>query len=72
MTQKKHLARVALSKAAKALSEEIWEGKWDHLQEVESVPIGQWAEMAKELERRCPGHTLQEYRDAICREMVKH
>jgi len=71
MTTKKHLARVALSSAARALTEEIWEGKWNHIPEVKTMPIGNWIDMVRELERRCPGHSPQDYRDAIGREIVK-
>jgi hypothetical protein len=70
MTRKKHLARVRLRDAANALSEEIWEHKWDHLPEVKSTPIGLWTEIPRELEKRCPGHSLEEYQEAIARSML--
>jgi len=65
----KDQARPALSDASNKLSEEIWEGKWDHIQGIRTMPIGQCTEILHELERRCPGHTSQEYQDAITRSM---
>ena len=72
MTRKKHQARVRLREASNVLSEEVWGGKWDHLLEIRKKPIGECREILKELERRCPGHTLEEYRDAYCRSMVNN
>jgi hypothetical protein len=72
MTRKKHLASLKLSHAANALSEEIWENKWDHLSEVKKKAIGKWVEIPRELERPCPGYSLEEYQDAIARSMVRH
>jgi hypothetical protein len=67
MTRKKHAARVALAAAADQLVAEVWENKWNHVPEVKSTPIGLWVAIPRELERRCPGHSLEEYRDAISR-----
>ena len=72
MTKKKHEARLRLRDAAGTLSEEVWEGKWDHLREIRTKPIGKCTEILKELERRCPGHSLEEYRDAYSRSMFTH
>jgi hypothetical protein len=69
MTKKKHLARIKLRDTAEALSLEIHEHKWDHLGEFPRKPIGKWKEIPRELERRCPGHSLEEYRDALARAM---
>jgi hypothetical protein len=62
MTRKEHLARLKLRNAAEKLSEEIWDHKWDHIAEFPCKPIGKWKEIPRELERRCPGHSLEEYR----------
>ena len=67
MTKKKHAARVALQAAARALSDEVWEGRWDHIASLKTRPIAELEEIFDELERRCPGHTRQEYQDAFAR-----
>ncbi len=75
MTHKKHLARQALAAAADALSDEIWEGKWNHIPELRTKPIGKYGEIIeimRELERLCPGHSQEEYQDAIARSLGKH
>lgn len=72
MTKRKHDARIRLRDASNALSEEVWEGKWDHLPEIRTKQIGECTEILKELERRCPGHSLEEYRDAYSRSMFTH
>jgi hypothetical protein len=72
MTKKKHEARERLRDASNALSEEVWEGKWDHFPEIRSKPIGECMDILRELERRCPGHSITEYRDAYCRSMFTH
>ncbi len=69
MTKWKHEARERLREASNALSEEVWEGKWDHLPEIRKKTIGECTEILRELERRCPGHSVEEYRDAYCRSM---
>jgi hypothetical protein len=72
MTHKKHLARQALTAAAETLATEIWEHKWDHVPEVKALPIGEWVAMLHELERRCPGHSSEAYRNAIAGELGRH
>ena len=67
MTKKKHAVRVALLAASDALSDEIWEGRWDHIASLKTHPIGECVDIIDELERRCPGYTRQEYQDAIAR-----
>jgi hypothetical protein len=73
MTQKKHAAREALRAASDGLSDEIWEGQWDGIAGLKTHPIAQWlysaSEIIDELARRCPGHTRQEYQDALSRSM---
>jgi hypothetical protein len=63
MTKKKRLAREALAKAADAFADEIWAGKWEHL--MMKAPIGKQVHLARELERRCPGHDLETYQSAV-------
>ncbi len=72
MTKRKHEARTRLRDASNALSEEVWEGKWDHLSEIRSKPIGKCTSILIELEKRCPGYSLEDYRDAYCRSMFTH
>ena len=70
MTKKNHAARVALEAAAYELSLEIWGGKWEHVRE-RNTPIGRWTVLPRELEKRCSGHTLEQYQDALSRAMIK-
>tara|TARA_R110000868_G_scaffold411322_1_gene703130 strand:- start:4625 stop:4846 length:222 start_codon:yes stop_codon:yes gene_type:complete len=70
VTKQKHEARVALAKAADELVNEVSEGKWDHVPELNSSPIEDLNELFEELERRCPGHGLEEYRDAYARSYI--
>jgi hypothetical protein len=60
---------LALQDNSNKLSEEIWEGKWDKIPGIQAKPIGECTEIFQELERRCPGDTLEDYRDAIARSM---
>ena len=65
MTKKKQQARLALANAAKVLAGEIWDGKWDHVPERHKAPMGKQVVLARELERRCPGHSLEAYQAAL-------
>jgi hypothetical protein len=67
--QQKQQMKLALQDISNKLSEEIWEDKWDHIPGIQTKPIGECTEILQELERRCPGHTLEEYKDAIARSM---
>lgn len=69
MTKKKHAARLALQAASDGLSDEIWEGRWDHIASLHNHPIGECVKIIAELERRSPGHTKEEYKDAIARSL---
>jgi hypothetical protein len=69
MPSKKHNARIALSNASDILSDEIWGKKWDHIPTVHTKPICDCVEIIKELENRCPGHSIEEYQNAISRAM---
>ena len=71
MTKKKQQAKLALAAAAKELAGEIWSGKWDHNPETHSAPMGKQVVLARELERRCPGHTLEVYQAALAEEWYK-
>ena len=64
MTKKKRLAREALATAANVLADEIVAGKWEHLAEMTTAPIGKQVSLARELERRCPGHYIGIYQSA--------
>jgi len=70
MTKKKHAARVALKAAADALADEIWAGAWNHLKELHANPVGHQPKLVQELKRRCPGHTKEEYADALVRSWI--
>ncbi|MBI1323160.1 hypothetical protein GC170_08225 [bacterium] len=72
MTKRKHRAREALREASNALSVEFAEGKWDHLPGIRTIPLGECIELMQELERRCPGHTLQQYQDAFRRSVFNY
>lgn len=72
MTQKKHEARTQLRDVSNSLCREVWDGKWDHLPEVHTSPIAEHLKLLEELERRCPGHSLEDYRDAYCRAMCNN
>ena len=65
MTKKKRLAREVLANAANVLAEEIWAGKWEYLAELKTAPIGKQVSLARELERRCPGHDIKTYLSAV-------
>lgn len=72
MTKRKHQAREALREASNKLSEEFAEGKWDHIPGVRTIPVGDSIELLEELERRCPGHTTEEYREAFRRSVFTY
>jgi hypothetical protein len=61
--------RKALSKASLELAEEIWSEKWVHVTDLRTKPVCDCKEIMEELEKRCPGHTDDEYREAISRGM---
>ena len=63
------MKREALGNSADELSDEIRNGRWDHVANLRSVRVGDMKEITDELERRCPGHLLEEYKDAISRSM---
>lgn len=67
MTAKKHTARVELQQASAALVAEVSGGKWRHISGLGSKPIDKWAEVLAELERMCPGHSKDEYVNALSR-----
>ncbi|QDU25781.1 hypothetical protein ETAA8_08520 [Anatilimnocola aggregata] len=67
MTKKKRLARLDLASKAERLADEVVAGKWDHIPELKSAPIGSQFALARELERRCPGHTIEVYLEAFGR-----
>lgn len=60
-----------LNDAACGLAREIWEKKWTHVSELRSKPVGECAEILRELERRCPGFQADVYERAIARVMFE-
>ncbi len=67
--EKRKQSRSALRIASDQLSDEIWERKWEHVADLKVKPVGECIEIIRELERRCPGHTQEEYQDVIARSM---
>jgi len=67
MTKKKHLARVKLREAADDLVAEMLQGKWEHVPDLRSRPMENLTELFDELEKRCPGHSRDEYKDTFLR-----
>ncbi len=65
MTKKKQAARKSLREASDEISDEVWQGKWDHIPNLNGKVISEWTEILKELEKRCPGHTKEKYEDAL-------
>ena len=59
--------REALMKAADTLSQEIWSNQWQHVHDLKTKPVRDCDEIISELARRCPGHSYEEYGDAISR-----
>tara|TARA_B100002003_G_C13936917_1_gene454870 strand:+ start:134 stop:355 length:222 start_codon:yes stop_codon:yes gene_type:complete len=58
-----------LNDAACGLAQEIWDKKWAHVSDLRSKPVGDCAEIVRELERRCPGFQPDDYKRAIARGM---
>ena len=59
-----------LNDKAYELCVEVWDGKWEDA--LSRVPNGQPAacdEVIAELARRCPGHSREEYENALARGM---
>jgi hypothetical protein len=56
-----------LQKAAYYLADEIRDGKWLHVSDLARKPASACSEIVEELERRCPGFSNSEYREAIAR-----
>jgi hypothetical protein len=70
--KKKHQMRqtkLALLDASNKLSEEIWESTWDKIPGIHANPIGECTEIIQELEKRCPGYSPEEYKDAYAMSM---
>lgn len=67
MSKKKTHAREHLREAVKSLVAEINSGAWNHIEELKTRPIGEQLELAKELEKRSPGHPKEVYLEAIGR-----
>jgi hypothetical protein len=67
--QRRSQERATLGIAADAISEEIRDKKWSHVADLHTKPIRDCTEVIAELARRCPGHDLEEYQDAISRSM---
>jgi hypothetical protein len=54
-----------LSLAAYRLAEEIRDGRWRHVVELSRKPAPSCVELTDELQKRCPGFLLADYRRAL-------
>ena len=67
MTKKKHQAQEELRKAADTLVNEMLQGKWDHIPDLKYRPMENLNELFEELKKRCPGHSLSDYKEIFLR-----
>ena len=65
MTEKKHAARIGLERVALTLTVDVSTGRFGH--DLSSKPFEEWTDVLAELERRCPGHSISTYQDALAR-----
>jgi hypothetical protein len=56
-----------LPEASYQLAEEIRDGRWKHVQDLAVKPAPDCEDIIQELQRRCPGHSRQDYRTAIAK-----
>ena len=54
-----------LAQAGATLAMEIQQGKWDHVRDLKTKPIGDCFELVEELRKRCPGYETEQYRRAL-------
>lgn len=54
-----------ISEIAYQLADEIRDGKWSHISELNLKPALDCKEIIDELRKRCPGYTNKEYKRAI-------
>jgi hypothetical protein len=47
------------------LAEEIRDGRWRHIADLSSKPAPYCVELTDELQKRCPGFSLPDYRQAL-------
>ena len=71
MSDNAHYSAQQLKDAALGLAQEIWDKKWAHVSELSSKPVGECAEILRELERRCPGFQVEIYKRAIANGMFE-
>ena len=57
----------ALESACRQFAEEIRQGDWDHVSEVQTRPVPQIPAFVLEIERRCPGYSLEQYQSGLTR-----
>jgi len=55
----------ALRLRACELAEEIRDGRWSHIEDLEHKPVPACDEIVSELERRCPGFDRATYQKAL-------
>jgi hypothetical protein len=67
MSKKKSQARIKLRKAADDLVVEMFQGKWEHLPNFTTRPMDELTELFDELEKRCPDHKREEYKEIFLR-----
>ena len=64
--------RAALGLASDALIMEMNQGKWDHIPNLNNIPITQIIEINEELEKRCPGYEKEQYQESIARSIINN
>lgn len=53
------------------LAEEIRDGLWGHIKDLQTKPVSDCKEIIDELSKRCPGHSQDEYKRAIAKGMFE-
>jgi hypothetical protein len=56
-----------LEAACCQFAEEIRRGDWAHVSEVQTRPVPQIPALVREIERRCPGYSLEQYQSGLAR-----
>ena len=68
MGKNRSLQRQMFRDTANALFTEVISGQWNHvIPDWNSTPVEQWRTILAEFSSRCPGHTTDEYIEALRR-----
>ncbi len=57
----------ALESACCEFADEIHRGYWSHVAEAQTQPVPQIRAFVLEIERRCPGYSLEQYQSGLAR-----